>query len=58
MFDVSGSCDVQTATDGSDSRAEEKAGVSSGEGGEGRRHRGHHHRYTTPWRHTHTHTVC
>lgn len=43
--DVSGFPGAQTAPDGFDSGAEEEAGVSSGEGGEGRSHRGHNHRY-------------
>lgn len=44
-FVFEGSCDAQTASDGSNRRAEEETGVSSGEGGEGRCHRRHHHRY-------------
>lgn len=44
-FDLSARCDDQTSAGGPDCRAEEEAGVPAGEGGEGRHHRGHHHRY-------------
>lgn len=47
-FDVSAWRDDQTSASGPDRRAEEEAGIPTDEGGKGRHHRGHHHRYAPP----------